>query len=446
MKRFRIPNDWAPRKYQMGLWSYLENGGKRAVAVHHRRAGKDEVALHWTAVSSVVAPGNYWHMLPEFSHGRRALWEAINPHTGKRRIDEAFPPEYRDGKPNDTEMRIRTRSGATWHIVGSDNYDTLVGSPPRGVVFSEWALADPGAWAYIEPILEENNGWALFIFTPRGQNHGKTMYDYAKKAPSWYSELLTVQDTDVFNHDQLDTIREGLVSIYGDTEGTALFEQEYFCSFSGLTPGAYYARQLAEARGEGRITSVPHQAGAEVDTFWDLGVDDSMSIWFVQHVGKAHHVIDYYENSGYGLEHYAGVLKERRYVYGNHHLPHDVNQREMTTGEIAKSRKEVAEALGIRPILVVPRPKNMDEIMNVGIPAVRNMIPLCWFDEKKCSRGISALEGYRSEWDETKKRLGVRPVHDWCSHGADAFRTFAVGYRPRAKSRPIQIQAQGWMS
>jgi phage terminase large subunit len=173
----------------MPVWRYLEHGGKRAVECWHRRAGKDEVALHWTAVDAVRNPGNYWHMLPEYSHGRRALWDAVNPHTGKKRIDEAFPPEIRT-RTNQQEMKIELVSGSVWHIVGSDNFDGLVGSPPRGVVFSEWSLADPRAWGFIEPILEENGGWAIFPYTPRGNNHGKTMYDHAVKHDDWFAEFL----------------------------------------------------------------------------------------------------------------------------------------------------------------------------------------------------------------------------------------------------------------
>jgi len=444
-----LPNNWKPRPYQMNVWRYLENGGKRAVECWHRRGGKDEVALHWTACDAIQNPGNYWHMMPEYSHGRRAIWDAVNPHTGKKRIDEAFPLEIRT-KTNQQEMKIELVGGAVWHIVGSDNFNALVGSPPRGVVFSEWSLADPRAWGFIEPILEENGGWAIFPYTPRGANHGKTMYDHAMQHPDWFAELLTADSTGVFTQKQLLNIRAGLISIYGDNEGEALYNQEYNCSFEGCVPGAYYSKQMTAARQEFRITRVPYQTGTEVDTFWDLGVDDSMTIWFVQPVGKSFHVIDYYENTGFGLEHYAKVLKDRGYNYGNHWMPHDAEQREMGSGEIAKSRKEIAESLGIRPIEVVPRAKNMDVIINVHIPAVRMILPLCWFDAEKCAKGISALEGYRAEYDEVKKKLGNRPLHSWESHGADSFRTFAVGYTPqlaerfRAAATGNTKQAEAW--
>ena len=448
MTSITIPHNWKPRDYQLKSWRYLEAGGKRLVEVWHRRAGKDEVALHWTAVQALEKPGNYWHMLPEYSHGRRALWEAVNPHTGKKRIDEAFPPEIRKGKANETGMRIELVSGSVWHIVGSDNYDALVGSPPRGVVFSEWAIADQRAWGFIEPILEENGGWAIFPYTPRGNNHGKTMYDHAKKTEGWFGQILKASETGVFKPEQLERIKSGLISLYGETEGEAFYEQEYNCSFEGCVPGAYFAKQMAEARKEGRIGVVPWERSIEVDTFWDLGVDDSMSIWFIQPVGKQFRVIDYYEQTGRGFEHYAKILKEKDYAYGTHYMPHDAAVRELSSGDIAKSRTEVAEGLGIKPIEVADRAKNVDVIINVHIPAVRMVLPFCWFDEVRCARGISALEGYRAEYDEVKKKLANRPSHTWESHGSDAFRTFAVGYTERLRSLTIgkkeNQQADEW--
>ena len=452
MTIIKLPNNWIPRDYQMPLWSYLEGGGKRAVEVAHRRFGKDDVALHFTATQCMQRVGNYWHMLPQYSWARKVVWTAVNPDTGKKRIDETFPKEIRT-KTRETDMLIEFCSGSVWQLVGSDNYNQVVGAPPIGIVFSEWALANPIAWPYLEPILEQNRGWALFIYTSRGNNHGRTFYENALKWQNWYAEKVTARDTTVFDEAQLERIREGLTANYGGELGQALFDQEYLCSFEGAVFGAYFNQQIREAREQGRITKVPHQPGIEVDTFWDLGVDDSMSIWFMQPIGKAYHFIDYYEATGYGLEHYAKVLRARPYVYGNHWMPHDASHREMTSGEIAKSRKEVAENLGIRPIEIIQRARNMDIIMQVHIPAMRNVLSQCWFDEQKCSTGISALENYRAKYDEEKKKLSNRPTEDWSSHGADSFRTFAVGYAPKQKVRigtgrisPFPGQESRWMA
>lgn len=424
---------WMPREDQMPLWSYLEGGGLRAVEVAHRRWGKDEVALHFTACASQQRIGGYWHMLPQFNQCRKAVWDAINPRTGRKRIDDAFPEEIRAHTRN-TDMFIEFVNGSTWQLVGSDNYNSLVGSPPVGLVLSEYALADPQCWAYLSPILEENGGWAAFISTSRGNNHLKRILDFARVTKGWFNQVLTANDTPVFNERQLLQIRDDLIGAFGLELGEAMFEQEYMCSFQGAVIGAYYGKQMAVARKEGRITSVPYETGLEVYTFWDLGIDDSMTIWFMQFNGMETRVIDYYENSGMGLAHYAKVLKAKPYVYGDHYMPHDAAVREMSAGERAKSREEVARELGIRPIVIVPRPRNIDAVMT-GIEGVRNALGSCWFDAVKCVQGVSALEGYKSEYDESKKVMTNKPLHDWCSHGADAFRTFAVGYKSKRKPK-----------
>lgn len=422
-----IPNNWQPRTDQRPFWDYMEAGGRRGVVVGHRRWGKDDVSLHFTATQALQRPANYWHMLPQYKQARKVIWDAVNPRTGKKRIDEAFPEAIRK-RTNTQEMLIEFVNGAVWQLVGSDNYNAYVGSPPAGIVFSEWSIANPMAWGFISPILEENAGWAIFIYTSRGNNHGRSTYDLATATHGWFAQKIPATKTGVFTAEQLEKIKAEMISLYGFELGTAMFNQEYLCSWDGAVLGAYLSRQISEAREQGRICKLPHDPGQEVDTFWDLGVDDSMSIWFMQRAGKSFHFIDYYEATGYGLEHYAKILKEKGYTYGNHYMPHDAKQREMTSGEIAKSRKEVAEALGIKPVITAKRARNMDIIINVHIPAMRNIIPSCWFDAAKCSQGLSCLENYSAEYDEAKKILGNRPRHDWASHGADAFRTFAVGY------------------
>lgn len=447
-------NGWVPRVDQVPLWGYLENGGLRAVEVAHRRWGKDEISLHMTATKMIERVGNYWHMLPQFNQCRKAIWEAVNPRTGMRRVDEVFPQEIRKSTRN-TDMYIELMNGASWQLVGSDNYNALVGSPPIGIVFSEYALSDPQCWGYLSPILEENGGWAAFISTSRGNNHLKKILDYARITPGWFAQVLTAEETPVFTKQRLIEIRQELIGTFGPELGEAMFEQEYMCSFQGAVLGSYYGKQMALARKDGRITKVPYETGLEVYTFWDLGVDDSMTIWFMQFVGRETRVIDYYENSGMGLAHYAKVLKgqevgpdnsdhRKYYVYGDHYMPHDAKVREMSAGEHAKKRIEVAEDLGIKPIIVVVRPRNSDAVMT-GIEAARNCIGSCYFDEKRCSQGISALEGYKSEYDEEKKVMKNTPLHDWCSHGADAFRTYAVGYAPKKKKKSGNRQIlSGW--
>jgi len=416
-----LPYQWEPRGYQRRLWHALEAGKKRAVAVWHRRAGKDDVCLHWTCCAAHERVGTYWHLLPEASQARKAVWEAVNPKTGLRRIDEAFPLPLRAGT-RENEMFIRLKCGSTWQLVGSDNYNSLVGSPPIGVVFSEYALADPNAWGYIRPILQENQGWAVFIFTPRGRNHAATLYDGAKGDPTWFAELLSAEQTGVFTEEQLAVERREYMREYGPDDGEARYRQEYLCSFSAGVLGAYYARQIDEAEQDGRICLVPHDPKYRVITAWDIGIGDPTAIWFVQPIGPVLRVIDYIENSGVGVDWYVRELEKRPYTYARHIWPHDGENKEWGTG---KTRKEIAEGLGMRNIDVLPRP--LSDGVDDGINAARLLLPTAVFDRDKCARGIDCLRSYRRKWDEARRCYADVPYHDWTSHGADSWRALAMG-------------------
>jgi len=372
-------------------------------------------------------------MLPEYEQARKAIWSAVNPHTGIRRIDEAFPREIREST-NEQGMFIRFRNGSTWQVVGSDNYNSLVGAPPAGLVVSEWALADPAAWAYLSPILVENGGWALFLYTSRGKNHGHSLYLSAKERPDWHVEKQTVDDTAVFDGHALEEAKADLIALYGEDDGEALFDQEYYCSFEAAVIGSYYGRLITTLEREKRITAVPYDPQYPVYTAWDLGIDDATAIWFAQIVGREIRIIDYLETRGRSLVEIAKEIKPK-YLYEEHYLPHDVETRELTT---AKTRKEALEEAGLRPI----RPGSKLPVAD-GINAVRNMVPKCVFDAKKCEKGLNALRQYRSDWDEKKKTPRKRPLHDWSSHGADAFRELAVNLFDVAAAKAARKRGVG---
>lgn len=444
---------WVPRPYQMKSWQAWERGCKRLLLCWHRRAGKDEVSLHIAAIAMHLRPANYWHCLPEFSSARRAIWEAVNPHTGKKRIDEAFPQELRTSTRNDT-MTIEFKSGSVWRVVGSDNPDSLVGAPPAGIVFSEWAISNPSAWGYLAPILDENGGWATFISTPRGRNHFKTMLDMARGNPGWFSEVLTVKDTG-YPVERVEAQRKEYHAIFGIDAGDALIEQEYYCSFEAAILGAYWAKEISILEHAGRITEVEPYEDAPVHTAWDLGiregvgaVRDSMVIWFWQAVpgptGQGQiRVLGCYSAHGYGIPHYAEVIEQRALAWGYKpgidYVPHDAKQREMGAFNAdksssdygkAKQRLEVMLECGLKPQVV------MDHDVADGISAVRQVLPRCWFDEVACEKGLEGLRQYQSEWDDRLKIFRATPLHSWASHYADAFRMMAMAYREMA---PEQI-------
>jgi phage terminase large subunit len=417
-----LPFNWTPRGYQGAAWKFLEHGGKRACLIWHRRSGKDDVGLHWAAVSAMTRAGNYWHLLPAAEQARKSIWRAVDAHEGQRRIDLAFPMEIRK-QTRDVEMSVEFVNGSTWQLVGSDNFNSLVGSPPVGVVFSEWALADPQAWSFLSPIIEENRGWAIFVSTPRGPNHAKKLFDYARSSQDWFAEKLAADATGVFSPEQLDRIRDDLIGLHGEREGLAIYHQEYHCSFDAAVVGSYYGAIVEQLERDGRICDVPYDEAVPVTTSWDLGIGDSTAIWFLQQVGREIHCIDYYEASGMDLGHYVRELIQRGYIYSHHILPHDAAARELGTGV---SRIEILENLGLKSgrlgaIHMAPRQRIED-----GIQAVRVMLPKCWFDIERCSKGVEALKLYRSDYDEKHGVMRPRPIHDWTSHCADSFRMAAI--------------------
>ena len=441
MPTIQLPNGWRPRPYQRPLWDYLERGGKRAIAAWHRRAGKDDVLLHRTAVAMFERPASYWHCLPEFEQARKAIWTAVNPHTGKRRIDEAFPPEIRESK-DEQSMFMRLKNGATWQLIGSDRYNNLVGAGVAGVTFSEFALANPSAWGYIRPMLEENNGWATFISTPRGRNHFKSLLDMAKANPAWFAQTLSIHDTEALTPQQIDDSLAEYIALYGEDIGRAQFEQEYEVSFNAAILGAFYAREMLAVRNERRIAEIAPIPGRPVNTAWDIGVRDDTSIWWFQVIGSRILILDCYTASGVGVDHYAEICHSKPWPRGVDYVPHDAKVKEWGTG---RTRVETMMALGLNPSLI-PMASKLD-----GINAARLALSKCIFHPRTEDVGISALEQYRREWDDDKKTFRANEIHDWTSHIADAFRYLALAWRSlparveyeKPKPKPGQVYLPG---
>lgn len=197
--------------------------------------------------------------------------------------------------------------------------------------------------------------------------------------------------------------------------------------FAEVFAGAYYVRELLDAKEKGRIAKVAVHPDLPVHTAWDLGVGDSTAIWFFQVAGNEIRIVDFYENHGHGLPHYADVLKAKGYRYGDDWVPHDAKVRELGTG---RTRVETLQGLERKPRLV-PDHKLMD-----GINAVRATLPFCWFDAERVEYGLDALRQYRSEFDEKAAVFDDRPLHDWSSHAADAFRYLAMAWKEMKAETP----------
>lgn len=438
-------NGWNPRDYQMPAWASMEAGMKRHALCWHRRAGKDDFALHRAAIGAFERVGNYWHMLPMANQARRAIWEAVNPHTGRRRIDEAFPKALRE-TTREQDMLIRFKNGSTWQVFGSDNYESGIGSPPVGVVFSEYALADPNAWAFIRPILAENGGWAMFISTPRGRNHFSRLVEYARQHPDeWYGEVLTVDQTQAMTPEAIDRERREVAAERGDKEAAAIIAQEYFCDFDAALPGAYYGEHMSRAQAEGRIGDFPWLSNFPVGVASDIGHGDQTVNWFYQQLPSGRvRIIDVLVGSGVGIDWYAQRVVAKPYAIVDTVWPHDGGHGNIRD---VNGTNLVAQAanLGWRPIRVLERDPSVD----MGIQAVRQLLPMVEFNatplphrkhdgeietqdeaNARMARALDALRQYRREYDDKRQCFKDAPLHDWTSDFADGFRYLARGRKP----------------
>lgn len=419
-----IPHHFTPRTYQLDLMRAMDSGIKRAITVWHRRAGKDKTLFNIIIKKAFERVGVYYYFFPEFAQGRRVIWDGID---GQGFAFRDHIPKELVKQAHVTDMKIQLVNGSIIQIIGTDKYDKVRGSNPVGCVFSEFAYQNPAAWDVVRPILGENGGWAVFNSTPFGKNHFHDLYQKAQINPKWYTAFITVEDSldeygnryvseEVVEEDRLSGMSEEMI------------QQEYYCSFTANSQGFYYLDYLTQAEEDERIGNVPVYPEIPIDTWWDIGVGDSTSIWFTQAVGKEIHVIDYYENNSAGLEHYAKYLQSLGYVYGSHNFPHDMGVTEFGTG---RSRIEVAEGLfkGQR-LNIIPKIGLED-----GINAARVILPRCSFDQERCEKGLKALYNYHREWDDKSQTYKDKPKHDWSSHAADSFRYLSVGFvTPKKRS------------
>lgn len=405
-----LPHNFTPRDYQIPFFRYMHNGGKRALLVWNRRAGKDTCAWNFLIPEAFEKKGIYYYIFPTFAQGRKVLWDGMN-NDGFKFID--YIPKGLIKNINNQEMKVRLINGSLIQIVGSDNYDSIMGTNPTGCIFSEYALQNPNAWQYTRPILDANGGWAIFVFTPRGSNHAKDLYDMAMSNPDWFCQKLTLNDT---------KLAVDLAKIRAEGTSEDMIQQEWYCSFTLGIQGSYYAKYLEDCKQAGRIGNVPYDKHMRVCTSWDLGYGDSTAIIFWQVCGQEIHVVDHYENHGKELAHYAGVLKDKPFIYDRHFAPHDIDRHELSMG---LSPREVGADLGLN-FTVLPTLKMS---LEAGIEAARSIFPRIWIDEKNCKKLIISLENYRCEFDEDKQFYRPKPVHDKHSHSADAFRYLAIAIR-----------------
>lgn len=403
MTEIHIP--YSPRPLQRDL--HINLSKKRwAVVVCHRRFGKTVMAINHLlrdAILSDKTNPRYAYLAPTYRQAKNVAWDYLKQFAGTI-------PMVRF---HETELRCDLPNGARIQLLGAENPDSLRGIYLDGAVLDEMADMPESLFPeVIRPALSDRKGWALFIGTPKGHNAFFELFDAAKAQDDWYTKIYRASETGILDDEELNAARNMM--------SADQFDQEFECSWVANVAGAIFGKELQELHEKGHIHDVPYDPSTKVDTWWDLGVGDSTAIWFTQSIGRAVHVIDFYENRNEGLPHYAQVLSQKGYFYGTHNAPHDIEVRELGSG---KSRREVAYDLGIN-FRVVPKLPLED-----GIHAAQMLIPRCWFDRDATKHGLECLRQYHRKYNEKARSFRTTPVHDWSSHAADAFRYLAVGLK-----------------
>ena len=395
---------YKPRALQKILHGQIDKH-RFSVIVLHRRAGKTVMAINHmlrAALTNKYLNPRYAFISPYRLQGKATAWDYIKQFAGK------IPGT----KFNESELRCDLANGARITILGAENDQAIRGISLDGCVFDETQSIKPTIFPeVIRPALADRKGWCIFIGTPKGRNNFYQLYEQAKKNPKWYACTYKASETDILDEEELQAAK--------DVMSKDLYEQEFECSFQAAITGSYYGTIIEDLVREKRMVSNLYDEDIDVETWWDLGMNDQTAIWFVQRYKKEIRLIDYYENTSHGLDHYADVLKNKGFEYSTHIFPHDVKVREL--GNYAKTRLEALLDLGIVGE-VAPKLSIED-----GIESVRRNLINCWFDKDKCGTGIEYLKAYQKKWDDKAQVFKSKPQHSYASHCADAFRTGIAG-------------------
>jgi phage terminase large subunit len=388
------------------------------VAVCHRRFGKTRYALGEIAADGFECEAHnpqYAYIAPTYGQAERVAWTYLK---------EMFR-DYPGVEKNEAKLRLtiprhdRGDKITIW-LLGAENPDSIRGIYLDGIVLDEYAQCDPTIWGQVvRPALSDRKGWAIFIGTPKGTNNFYQMYQTAilnmHKSPElkWYAFNAPASKTGIIDPDELKAAKAEM----SDEE----YAQEFECSFQAALVGSYYGKYIDTIEKLGQIGEFPHDPNYPVETYWDIGVSDSTAIWFVQKRGEWHHIVDYYEMSGLGLEHYYDVLAKKGYTYADHYLPHDIVVTEFSSGN---TRMKSFKSLFGKFPRVMKKTKIED-----GINACRMIFRRCRFNLITTQRGLDALKNYERKWDAKNNIFQEKPLHNWTSHGADAFRGFSMSQR-----------------
>jgi phage terminase large subunit len=433
---------YAPRTFQRDVHQHMSRA-RFGVLVCHRRFGKTVLGVNHLVRGALTSPKTRPRLAyigPTYRQSKQVAWDYLQHYS------RPVPGQA----ANQSELRVDFPNAGQVRLYGSDNPDALRGIYLDGAVMDEFGMHPSKTFSeVIAPTLVDRGGWALFCGTPNGKNQFYAIAQHARAReaagdPDWFFAEYKASDTGLLDAGYLASAR----SIMTADE----YAQEFECSFEAAVKGAIYSRELEEVRSAGRMTAVSYDPSMPVDTDWDLGVADHTAIWFSQSTRSGEvRLIDYYEASGEGFPHYAQVLAQKGYVYGTHWAPHDIQVRELSSG---RTRQEVAASLGITFAITPRLHRAVAGEVEEGIHAARMLLPRCWFDLTKTAKGVEALMHYRRDYSQKLNEFKSAPVHDWASHGADAFRGLAVRHqipaeakqRRQSRSVPSFAGDGGWMA
>lgn len=426
------------RSYQLRSLMAKQAGIKRFAERWHRRAGKDRTWATIAFLSGMERKGVYYHFLPTLGAAKRDVWDniIIDNYDGiehsYRMIDVVFPPEFRLGKPNETEMQIQFGPGSVYQLMGAENLEVINrarGSNPVGIIFSEYAFMDVDPWPILMPVLMENGGWASFISTPNVEddNFDKLIRN-AQNDPLWFTQTLTVEDTRrdaVGEHGGYVIEPNEIAQLRRENIREEEIQREFYCNAQGYMRGTIYGDVITAAENAGRIGRFPWIPQLPVGVCIDLGHSDAMAVWFYQTRDNGRYFIDYWEDTLKDIKDVAHLLRERKkYLYGRIELPWD-----------GRSAANYLELAGFSNIEVAERNKmrssgNAIVSIQAQLDAARVMFNTFYFDDtitvkdrEGAGAGLAHLKRYQRKWDAEKNAFTGDPIHDEHSHAADALRT-----------------------
>jgi len=400
----KITIPYKPRPQQALVHKELDKH-RYAVLLCHRRFGKTTLCLNHLVKKCLTNKNfnpRYHYICPTYKMAKSIGWDFLKYYT------KNIPGT----KFNESELRADFINGSRITLLSSENPDSIRGIYSDGVIIDETSMITAALVdEVVTPALSDRRGFMYMVGTPAGMQN--ILYDYFNKAQAddkWFLYKAKASETKIVAEDEL----EAALSVMGE----AKYNQEFECSFIGNIRGSIYGDLVNDLDDAKRIGNVPYDPAHLVNTAWDLGYTDACSIIFFQQISHNIHIIDYYENEKEALPHYAEVLKEKEYIYGNHYAPHDVEQTDFSSGY---TRREVASNYGIR-FRVSPRIPLED-----GIHAVKMILPRCKINSDNCSDLLIALRHYHRKYNDKERVYKIKPVHDFSSHPMDALRCLATG-------------------